>query len=114
MARPNLASGNSQYRPGYSERAGTKSRRTEVSALIERKWFEFDRNIVTGMLDNLHRAIDQGASEMEMIATEQMFDGLLSGSFSRIARHLGRAAIRLEKLALDVSCATGYPKSQKS
>lgn len=113
MPRPSLAPGSSQYRPGYSRRAGTRRRSTEVSAELERKWFDFDRNVVTGVLDTLHRAIHQGASQMEMIAAEQMFDGLLSGTFSRTARRLGRVATRLKKLSLEVNGASGYPKTQK-
>ena len=113
MALRSLAPENFRFRPGYSERGSIKSRTTDVSAELERKWFDFDRNVVTGVLDTLHRAIHQGASQMEMIAAEQMFDALLSGTFSRTARRLGRVATRLKKLSLEVNGASGYPKTQK-
>jgi hypothetical protein len=115
MARRNFAPGNSSYRLGYSERRETKNRRNEVSARLERKWFEFDRNIVTGVLDTLKGALHEGAAQMEMIAAEQMFDVSLSGTLSRTARRLGRMETLLKKLGLEVNGATGYPPgSQKT
>ena len=114
MALRSLAPENFRFRPGYSERGSIKSRTTDVSAELERKWFEFDRNIVTGVLDTLKGAIHEGAAQMEMIGAEQMFDTALSGSFSRTARRLGRMETRLKKIALEVDGASGYPKTHKA
>lgn len=114
MARRNLAPGKPSYRLGYSVRGETKNRRTEVSAQLERKWFEFDRNIVTGVLDTLKGALHEGAAQMDMIAAEQMFDVSLSGTLLRTSRRLGRMETRLKKLGLEVDDATGYPRPQKT
>jgi hypothetical protein len=114
MARHSLASGNSQFRPGYSERAEARNRRPQISAALERKWFEFDRNVVTGVLNNLQRSIHQGATQMEMIAAEQMFDTMLSKNFSRTARRLGRVVLNLKRLTTEVNGTSGYPKPQKN
>jgi hypothetical protein len=110
MARNGLASGISQFRPAYSERAGSKNRQLQISPVMERKWFEFDRDTVSGALDKLQRAIHQGATQMEMISAEQMFDSMLSKTFSQTARRLDRLLPRLKRLGIEINGATGYPK----
>jgi hypothetical protein len=113
MARHSVAFGDSQLRPGSAERAGSRNRPLEISAELERKWFEFDRNVVTGVLNNLQRSIHQGATQMEMIAAEQMFDTLLSKTLSRTARRLERVTLNLERLTREVNDTIGYPKPAK-
>jgi len=110
MARHSLASRHSQFRPAYSQRARARSRKPEISAALERKWFEFDRNVVTDVLNTLHRAIHNGAIQMEMIAAEQMFDAALSRTFARTSRRLSRTALKLKELGIEVNGVTGYPK----
>ena len=109
MARRSPAPGNRRCRLGHSERIVIE-KRGKISGDLERKCFEFDREIVAGVLDTLQGAITEGAAHMEMVADEQMFDKSLSGTFSRTARHLNRMACKLEKLLGDVTNATGYPK----
>ncbi|HLI78885.1 MAG TPA: hypothetical protein VKV03_02815 [Candidatus Binataceae bacterium] len=113
MARHGVAFGNSHFRPAYSDRTGSKSRQLQISPALERKWFEFDRDAVSGVLDTLQRAIDQGATQMEMIAAEQIFDSILSKTFSRTARRLDRVLLELKRLVIGINGATGYPKPQK-
>jgi hypothetical protein len=110
MARRGLAPGNSRCRLDHSERTVTEKRGTKIPGDLDRKCFEFDREIVAGILDTLQGAINAGAAQMEMVADERMFDKSLSGTFSRTAQHLNRMARKLEKLLDDVTNATGYPK----
>jgi hypothetical protein len=113
MARHSLASGGSQFRPA-SVRPKSKTRNFEISSTLERKWFEFDRRGVTDVLNKLRRSIHDGATQMEMIADEQMFDSSLSRTFSRTARRLDRLVENLKQLGVGVNGATGYPKPQKN
>jgi len=81
---------------------------------MERKWFEFDRTIVTEILNKLQRSIRDGAEQMGMIADEQMFDPGLSRTLARVARRLDRVVENLKTLGIEVNGATGYPKPQKN
>ena len=110
MARRSPAPSNSHQRVIHSERALTESRRTKLSGDLERKYFEFDRNIVAGVLGLLQSAVNTGAAQMEMVADERMFDKSLSGTFSRAALHLNQMGQKLGVLLGEVSGATGYPK----
>jgi hypothetical protein len=110
MARRNRSPGDSRFRPPRSERSGNKIFTPKTSGDFERKCFEFDRKIVTGVLDALRRAIKESATQMKAVAGEQVFDESLSDSFARTARRLNRMLRKLEKLRGDVREATGYPK----
>lgn len=110
MDRRSPAPSNSRDRLGRSERTATENRGIKISSDLERKCFEFDRGIVAGVLDTLQGAINEGATQMEMVADERMFDKSLSETFSRTAQHLNRMARKLEKLLGEVADATGYPK----
>ena len=107
MALSSTASSNSRFRVGHADRA--HNLRSKVSNL-DQKCFEFDRKVVAGVLDTLQAAVNQGATQMEMVADERMFNQSLSGAFTRSAHHLDRMAHRLERLLEDVASATGYPK----
>lgn len=110
MAQRSVALGNSRYRVGCSQRAVVASRGAKVPGDLERKYFEYDRKIVAGVLDTLQAAVNEGAAQMEMVADERMFDKSLSGTLSRASQHLHRIAGKLEKLLQDVGNATGYPE----
>jgi hypothetical protein len=110
MALSNPASGNSRIRLGQNRAHRSENHATKPSGSLDRKFFEFDRKIVSGVLDTLQGAIGEGATQMEMVADEHMFDPGLSGTFSRTAQHLDRMARRLAKILGDVASATGYPK----
>ena len=112
MSRHSFASSNSRLRSASSERSGPRNRQLEISVTLERRWFEFDRNVVTGVLANLQRSIHYGATQVEMISAEQMFDEVLSRELSRTARYLDRMVARLRQLTTEVNGATGYPKSE--
>src|ERR1700733_3127571 len=96
MARHSVAYGSPVLRAGSSVRTGSRNRRLEISPALERKWFEFDRNAVTGVLNKLQGAIHHGATQLEMIAAEQMFDSMLSKAFSQTARRLDRLLLKLK------------------
>ncbi len=110
MARRSQALDNFRVRSGHSDRTFAKGEGNAISGDLERKCFEFDRKIVTGVLDTLRSAIKEGALQMEMVADERMFDDSLSGDFSRTAEHLNRMSGKLKKLLGEVCSATGYPK----
>jgi hypothetical protein len=109
MARRNRSPGDSRFRLPRSERRGNHIFTPKTSGDFDRKCFEFDRKIVAGVLEDLRRAIEDSATEMKTVATEQMFDESLSHSFARTAQRLNRMVRKLEKLRGDVSEATGYP-----
>ena len=107
MAMSSAVSGNSRFRLGHAERV--RHPRSKTSDL-DQKCFEFDRKIVAGVLGALQAAINRGATQMEMVADERMFDQPLSGAFARSAQHLDQMAHRLQNLVDEVADATGYPK----
>ena len=110
MAQHTATPSNSRCRPGHAERTIFKNRVTKGSENLEGKYFEFDRKIVTGVLDALRGDINEGAAQMGMVADERMFEKSLSGTLSRTALHLDQMARRLAQLLDDVASATGYPK----
>jgi len=61
-------------------------------------WFEIDRSSMAGQLRNLRRAIEESATEMEMVAAERVFSKSLSRALTRRARTLQRAANDLNHL----------------
>ncbi|HLX38427.1 MAG TPA: hypothetical protein VKR29_11525 [Candidatus Binataceae bacterium] len=113
MARRSVASGDSQFRPA-SARPRPGIRGLEISPTLERRWFDFDRAIVTRMLSKLQHSIHDGASQIGMIADEQMFDPVLSRTFARTARRLNKVIENLKRLNVEVNRANGYPKPARS
>ncbi len=61
-------------------------------------WFEIDRSSMAGQLRNLRRAIEESATEMEMVAAERVFSKSLSRALTRRARTLQRVANDLNYL----------------
>jgi hypothetical protein len=61
-------------------------------------YFEIDRSAVLRQLQNLLRAIDEGAEDMEMVAAERVFGKSLSRALERRARQLRRTAKDLNSL----------------
>jgi hypothetical protein len=109
MGRRTHASADSRWRQGNSTGRGTAGRRVVNPVELERRFFEFDRRIVAGVLNALREAIQKGAMQLEMVAEEQMFDASLSANVSNASRRLGRMQRKLEEILGDVSKATGYP-----
>ena len=56
----------------------------------QRRCFEIDRKVVVRQLKALQLAITDGATEMEMVAAENVFDTRLSTLLKRRARSLYR------------------------
>jgi hypothetical protein len=110
MPQRSPAHGNSRRRLGRAERRVALKRGHNITGDFDRKCFEFDRKIVVGLLDTLRRAINEGATHIDMVAAERRFDESLLGTFSLTAQHLHRMVSKLEKLLGDVAEATGYPK----
>jgi hypothetical protein len=108
MSRRNPALSNTRWQLGHPE--FVSKRGTEKSDDLERKYFDFDRKIVALALNTLRGAVNQGATQMEMVADERMFEKSLSGTFSRAAHHLDQMERTLGKLLNDVASATGYPR----
>lgn len=75
-------------------------------------YFEIDRATVVGQLQNLRRAIDEGAEEMAMVAAERVFDQSFSRALERRARQLQRVAKDLNALLRSVAHAQ-IPKAAK-
>lgn len=108
MRRRNPALSNTLRPLGHPE--FMSKRGTENSDDLERKYFDFDRKIVALALNTLRVAVNRGATQMEMVAEERMFEKSLSGTFSRAAHHLDQMERTLGKLLDDVASATGYPR----
>jgi hypothetical protein len=108
MSRRHPALSNTRCQLGHPE--FMSKRGTENSDDLERKYFDFDRKIVALALSTLRGAVNQGATQMEMVADERMFEKSLSGTFSRAAHHLDQMECTLRKLLDDVASATGYPR----
>jgi hypothetical protein len=71
-------------------------------------YFEIDRSTVLHQLQNLMRAIERGAEDIEMVAAEGVFDKSLSRALQRGARQLRRTAKDLNALLSSVARAS-YP-----
>jgi hypothetical protein len=68
-------------------------------------YFEIDRSTVLRQLQNLMRAIDEGAEDIEMAAAEGVFDKSLSRVLHRRAGQLHRTAKDLNALLRSVARA---------
>jgi hypothetical protein len=82
---------------------------TDISPDIERSWFEFDRSVVLGHLDDLNGAIDANANELMMVAAEGVFDKSLSDGLLRTSRALRTIANSIGALRNQVTQAANYP-----
>lgn len=71
----------------------------------ELAYFEIDRFTIVRQLQNLRRAMEKGAEDMEMVAAERVFVKSLSGALERRARQLHRAAKDLNSLLRSVARA---------
>jgi hypothetical protein len=109
MSRRSLDSAQSQWRAGHATRRFSETRRGQTSADLEQEFFEFDRRIVLGVLNDLRDSIHEGAMQLEMVADERMFDQSLSANLSRTSRRLDRIYRILESVLGDVAKASGYP-----
>jgi len=109
MSRRSLADAHSPWRAGHSTGRLNGNRHADRSAELERKFFEYDRRIVSGVLNTLRESIHEGALQLDMVADEQMFDESLSADLSRTSRRLDRIYHALEGVLGAVAKATGYP-----
>jgi hypothetical protein len=109
MSRRSLDSAHSQWRVGHATGRFNETRRGESSADLEQRFFEFDRRVVSGVLNDLRDSIHEGAMQLEMVADERMFDQSLSANLSRTSRRLDRLYRTLESVLGDVAKASGYP-----
>lgn len=79
----------------------------------QRRCFEIDRKVVVRQLKALQLAITDGATEMEMVAAENVFDTRLSTLLKRRARSLYQTAQSLNVLRLAVARAR-FPRLRKT
>lgn len=79
----------------------------------QRRCFEIDRKVVVRQLQALQSAITDGATEMEMVAAESVFDTRLSTLLKRSARSLFRTARSLNVVRLAVVRAR-FPRVRKT
>lgn len=79
----------------------------------QRRCFEIDRKVVARQLKALQLAITDGATEMEMVAAESVFDTRLSSLLKRSARSLHRTVQGLNVLRLAVARAR-FPRVRKT
>ena len=87
--------------------AFTKGKRADSSKLPNDalEYFEIDQSVVLGQLQNLRRAIEEGAEELEMVAAERVFDKSLSRALERRARQLQQTAKDLNSLLRSIASA---------
>jgi hypothetical protein len=71
----------------------------------ESTYFEIDRSVVLGHLAELQRTVDEGATQLEMVAAEEVFDKGLSRAFTRKAEKLHAIARDLKSLLRSVAKA---------
>jgi len=86
------------------------SKLENLSPVVERNWFEFDRDAVLRELDDLRKAIAVNAKELGMVAVEGVFEPPLAGDLHRTSRSLQAVARQISNLWNEVSHASGYPK----
>jgi hypothetical protein len=110
MSRRSLVSAHSGWRLGHSTGRGNPNRRSENSASLEERFFEYDRRVVSGLLNSLRDSLHEGAVQLEMVANEHMFDEPLSGNLSRASRRLAKIHRTLMSVLDDVAKAEGYPE----
>jgi hypothetical protein len=60
--------------------------------------FRFDRSVVVSQLYGLSRALSAGATEIELVAAERVFDRAFSSRLVRTARSLQRFAKQLNSM----------------
>jgi hypothetical protein len=109
MERHSLASAKSRWRLNHADRSVGENRGARSPGDFEQRFFEFDRKVVSNLLNNLRDAIREGAVQLEMVADERMFDDSLSATLSRTSRRLEQMWRKLEELLEDVAKADGYP-----
>ena len=72
----------------------------------QRNYFKTDQNVLVKELKFLENAIEDGATEIAMIAAESVFDEETSKTLTSEARTLRRMARGLKDLRLEVAGAT--------
>jgi hypothetical protein len=80
---------------------------------LERRWFELDRTLVVDQLLALRTTLTNGATQMDMVAAERMFEEPLTKAILCEAKALQQLARKLGKLADRVAFAPGYPKIRR-
>jgi hypothetical protein len=100
-----VRSGVQNIRKNKNERAGKDA----ASISIE---FEFDRATVTGELQSLRRAVEEGANQLEMVAAEKVFGKSLSRALIRRARKLHLVARDLANLLRLIARARIAPSAR--
>ncbi len=102
MASHKIASGTSRYRSGCSRRKPAfEGPGSKIPVDFERRCFEYDRKLVTKVIDTLRGAVNRGAVEMGMGDDERL---------TRIAHRLDRMGCELDELKFEIGKAKGYPK----
>jgi hypothetical protein len=77
-----------------------------------RDLFQFDRDALLGQLEALLLVIRNAATEIAMVAAENVFDRRLSAELKRKARQLNREARRLETIGSAIARAKFPPKKK--
>jgi hypothetical protein len=78
----------------------------------ERDFFEFDRGVLIGQVNDLQHSIRNALTEISMVAAKNVFDKPLSVKLMRKARALGRMAERLDVLS-NVLARAKFPGVRK-
>ena len=90
-----------------------QSEPSDVAPGLERRWLEFDRDVVLRQIDLIKSTIDANVNDLGMVAVEGVFDKSLSNGLLRTSRSLQVIAKELNALRSLVVHATGYPKGDK-
>jgi len=107
----NCMSGSQSLRSAGAQSQSGRSSVTYASQALEKRWFQFDRNAVLHQVDNMRWAIDQDASDLEMVAAEGIFEKALCDELVRASQALHRMALEMKVLRVHVGQARGYPKT---
>ena len=84
-----------------------------ISADLERRCFEFDRDSVLQQIERLRNIIDNHAEDLGMVAFEGVFEKPLAAGILRTSRSLRTLSKELIALRTMLSEANGYPKPEK-
>lgn len=100
-----------QLRAVHVTRESDPFDRVNLSAEVERRWFEVDRSVVLHQIDVTLRALEESAQVLEMVAAEGVFERPLSRKLSHISRMLKAIARALRLLRTSAQRASRYPVS---
>ena len=83
----------------------------DLSARLERNWFNFDRDAVVRQIDLVRGVAGANGEELAMVAAEGVFEKPLSARLLRASRSMRLLTNELDALRILVTRTESYPRT---